>query len=72
MKARTMQISGERASWGHETRAGVPGESTSDALGRPMRWPRWLEWSGQEENGRTRNQRVNKGGRQRAGVYAGL
>lgn len=72
MKARAMQISGERASRGHETRAKVPGESMSDALGRPMRWPLWLEWSLQEENGRTRNQRVNKGQRQRAGVYAGL
>lgn len=41
-------------------------------LGRPLRWPWWLEWSRQEENGRTRNQRVNKGGTQRAGVYAGL
>lgn len=72
VKARDMQIPGERASRGRETRAGVPGESTSDALGRPMRWPRWLEWSRQEENGRTRNQRVNKGGTERAGVYAGL
>ena len=66
MKVRAMQISGERASWGRETRARVPGDSMSDALARPMRWPLWLEWSRQGENGRTRNQRANKGGGQRA------
>lgn len=71
-EATDMQISGERASREHETGQGSPGERMFDALGGPMRWPLRLEWSRQGENGRTSNWRVSKGGRQRAGVFAGL
>lgn len=47
---------------------GSQGGSIFDVLGRHVRMLLCLDWSWQEENGRTRGQRVNKAGRQRADV----
>lgn len=72
MKQQTCRYLGKEPPGNAKQGQWSPGERVFDALGGPMRWPLWPEWSRQGENGRTSNQRVNKGGRQRAGVFAGL
>ena len=72
MKQQTCRYLGKEPPGNAKQGQGSPGECVFDALGGPMRWPLRLEWSRQGENGRTSNRRVSKGGRQRAGVFAGL